>query len=220
MTHNVFAAIQLNLKRNTDRTLLSIPGGRRLTGSDLDSESATLASALIDLGLAPGDRVSVQIEKGWMNVILYLAVLRCGAVYLPLNSAYTNSEIEYFLTDAESKLHVCGADRLDHVESLKSSIPELQILTLDGEGGTLVDAFEAAKAVGKTFTDIVGRDSDDLASIIYTSGTTGKPKGAMITHSNLVANAEMLTEAWRLQVPMMFFYIRYHYSTCTDSSWH
>ena len=125
MTHNVFAAIQLNLKRNTDRTLLSIPGGRRLTGSDLDSESATLASALIDLGLAPGDRVSVQIEKGWMNVILYLAVLRCGAVYLPLNSAYTNSEIEYFLTDAESKFHVCGADRLDHVESLKSSIPEL-----------------------------------------------------------------------------------------------
>ena len=196
MTHNVFAAIQLNLKRNTDRTLLSIPGGRRLTGSDLDFESATLASALIDLGLEPGDPVSVQIEKGWMNVILYLAVLRCGAVYLPLNSAYTNSEIEYFLTDAESKLHVCGADRLDHVESLKSSIPELQVLTLDGEGGTLVEAFEAAKAVGKTFTDIVGRDSDDLASIIYTSGTTGKPKGAMITHSNLVANAEMLTEAW------------------------
>ena len=196
MTHNVFAAIQVNLQRNADSTLLSIPGGRSLTGSDLESESATLASALIDLGLEPGDRVSVQIDKGWMNVVLYLAVLRCGAVYLPLNSAYTNSEIEYFLTDAESKLHVCSADRLDHVESLKGAIPSLQVLTLDGKGGTLVDVFQTAKAAGKSFTDVVARASDDLASIIYTSGTTGKPKGAMITHSNLVANAEMLTEAW------------------------
>ena len=107
MTHNVFAAIQVNLQRFADKTLLlSIPGGRNLTGSDLDAESAILSSTLVDLGLAPGDRVSVQIDKGWMNVVLYLAVLRCGAVYLPLNSAYTNSEIEYFLTDAESKLHV------------------------------------------------------------------------------------------------------------------
>ena len=96
MMHNVFAAIQVNLQRFADKTLLSIPGGRNLTGSDLDAESAILSSMLVDLGLAPGDRVSVQIDKGWMNVVLYLAVLRCGAVYLPLNSAYTNSEIEFF----------------------------------------------------------------------------------------------------------------------------
>ncbi len=196
MTHNVFAAIQVNLQRFADKTLLSIPGGRNLTGSDLDAESAILSSTLVDLGLAPGDRVSVQIDKGWMNVVLYLAVLRCGAVYLPLNSAYTNSEIEYFLTDAESRLHVCVADRLSHIESLKGSMPGLQVLTLDGETGSLVDAFETAKAAGQSFTDVVARAADDLASIIYTSGTTGKPKGAMITHSNLVANAEMLTEAW------------------------
>ncbi len=109
MTHNVFAAIQVNLQRNADSTLLSIPGGRSLTGSDLESESATLASALIDLGLEPGDRVSVQIDKGWMNVVLYLAVLRCGAVYLPLNSAYTNRM-------QSQSFHVCGAHvTLDHV---------------------------------------------------------------------------------------------------------
>jgi malonyl-CoA/methylmalonyl-CoA synthetase len=83
MTHNVFAAIQVNLQRYADKTLLSIPGGRNLSGSDLDVESAILAAALIELGLEPGDRVSVQIDKGWMNVVLYLAVLRCGAVYLP-----------------------------------------------------------------------------------------------------------------------------------------
>ena len=160
-----------------------------------DAESAILSSALIDLGLEPGDRVSVQIDKGWMNVVLYLAVYAVR-VYLPLNSAYTNSEIEYFLTDAESKLHVCVADRLSHIESLKGSIPGLQVLTLDDETGTLVDAFETAKAAGQSVTEVVARASDDLASIIYTSGTTGKPKGAMITHSNLVANAEMLTEAW------------------------
>jgi len=196
MTHNVFSAIQVNLQRYADKTLLSTPGGRGLTGADLDTESAMLSAALIDLGLEPGDRVSVQIDKGWMNVVLYLAVLRCGAVYLPLNSAYTNSEIEYFLTDAESKLHVCVADRLDHVESLKDSIPGLQVLTLDGETGTLIDVFEVAKAANKSFSEVVIRASDDLASIIYTSGTTGKPKGAIITHSNLVANADMLTKAW------------------------
>jgi len=196
MTHNVFAAIQTNLKHHAERTLLTIPNGRQLTGSDLDRESAILAGALMGLGLEAGDRVSAQIEKGWMNVVLYLAVLRSGAVYLPLNSAYTNSEIEYFVTDAESKLHICSSDRAEHVESLRSQIPELQVLTLDHESGTLIDLFDAAKTSGQMSDEVISRVADDLASIIYTSGTTGKPKGAMITHSNLAANAKMLTEAW------------------------
>ena len=117
----------------------------------------------------------------------------------------------------QSRLHVCVADRLSHIESLKGSIPGLQVLTLDGETGTLVDAFETAKAVGQSFTGVVA-EPDDLASIIYTSGTTGKPKGAMITHSNLVANAEMLTEAWAT-VLMMSCCIRCRYSMCMVCLW-
>ena len=85
--HNVFASIQSNLRRQAEQIVLTIPFGAKLSGIDLDSQSAILAAVLLDLGIEPSDRVSVQIDKGWMNVLLYLAVLRCGAVYLPLNSS-------------------------------------------------------------------------------------------------------------------------------------
>ena len=194
--HNVFASIQSNLRRQAEQIVLTVPVGAKLSGIDLDSQSAILAAVLLDLGIEPSDRVSVQIDKGWMNVVLYLAVLRCGAVFLPLNSAYTDTEIEYFLTDAEPKLHVCSRDRVRHAKTLKHNLSGLEVLTLDDESGSLFDLFLAASSEGKTVEAIVPRGSDDLASIIYTSGTTGKPKGAMITHNNLISNAEMLTEAW------------------------
>ena len=194
--HNIFVPIQSNLSRQAEQTVLTIPGGAKLSGIDLDSQSAILAAVLSDLGVEPGDRVSVQIEKGQMNVVLYLAVLRAGAVYLPLNSAYTDAEIEYFLTDAEPKVHVCSKDRAEHAEALKDSLAELEVLTLDNESGSLSDLFVEAKLAGKALEKITPRAADDLASIIYTSGTTGRPKGAMITHNNLVSNAEMLTQAW------------------------
>ena len=117
-------------------------------------------------------------------------------MYLPLNSAYTDTEIEYFLTDAEPKLHVCSRDRARHAKNLKHSLTGLEVLTLDDKSGSLFDLFLAASSEGKTVEAIVPRGSDDLASIIYTSGTTGKPKGAMITHNNLISNAAMLSEAW------------------------
>lgn len=194
--HNVFVPIQSNLSQQAEQTVLTIPGVAKLSGIDLDSQSAILAVVLHDLGVEPGDRVSVQIEKGQMNVVLYLAVLRAGAVYLPLNSAYTNAEIEYFLTDAEPKVHVCSRDRAEHAEALKDSLAELEVLTLDNESGSLSDLFVEAKLAGKALEKITPRAADDLAAIIYTSGTTGRPKGAMITHNNLVSNAEMLTQAW------------------------
>ena len=198
--HNVFALIQSNLRRQGEQIVLTIPKGPKLSGIDLDSQSAILAAVLYDLGVEPGDRVSVQIEKGQMNVVLYLAVLRSGAVYLPLNSAYTNTEIEYFLTDAEPKLHVCSIDRAGHAERLKNRLVGLEVLTLDGESGTLFDLFVAAKLAKNSLEAISPRAADDLASIIYTSGTTGKPKGAMITHNNLISNAAMLTEAWAYSI--------------------
>ncbi len=196
MAYNIFAAIQISLKRHADRVVLQIPGGRELTGRQLDNETAILAAVLQKMGVKSGSRVSVQVDKGWMNVELYLAVLRVGAVYLPLNSAYTDTEIQYFLTDSESRLHICNGSRAAYVESLKPSVPGLSVLTLDGETGSLMDEFFSAEATGKSYQSVVERDHNDLASIIYTSGTTGKPKGAIITHGNLAANANMLKEAW------------------------
>jgi malonyl-CoA/methylmalonyl-CoA synthetase len=197
MPHNLFSLIQLQFLNQSDRILLSVPGGRSLTGSELDAETACMAAVLIDAGVEPGDRVSAQVEKGWMNVLLYLAVLRIGGVYLPLNSAYTESEVEYFLTDAEPRVHVCPQVRREHAESLVQSANEqLKVMTLDGDLGFLRDVFDDFKLSGRAVEEVVSREAADLASIIYTSGTTGKPKGAMISHSNLIANAEMLTEAW------------------------
>ena len=196
MAYNIFAAIQVSLKRHADRVVLQIPGGRELTGRQIDNETAILAAVLQKMGVESGSRVSVQVDKGWMNVELYLAVLRIGAVYLPLNSAYTDTEIQYFLMDSEPRLHICNGSRAAYVESLKPSVPGLSVLTLNGETGSLMDEFFSAEVSGKSYRPVVERDHMDLASIIYTSGTTGKPKGAMITHGNLAANADMLTEAW------------------------
>ena len=196
MAHNIFSAIQISLKRHANRVLLQIPEGRELTGCQLDNETAILAAVLKKMGVESGARVSVQVDKGWMNVVLYLAVLRIGAVYLPLNSAYTDTELQYFLTDSEPRLHICNGIRAAYVESLKPSVPGLSVLTLDGETGSLMDEFFSAEITGSLNQSVAERDHNDLASIIYTSGTTGKPKGAMITHGNLASNAKMLTDAW------------------------
>ncbi len=196
MSNNLYSAIQSALHKAPERALIRLLDGRSLTGADLDRDSAILASVLVAAGVTPGDRVSVQVDKSWMNVVLYLAVLRVGGVYLPLNTAYTDSEITYFVTDAEPKVHVCSAQRAAHVEGLTGEVAGLSVMTLGDESGSLYDAFLAAQSAGSRVDAIADRAADDIASILYTSGTTGKPKGAMITHGNLLSNAQMLTEAW------------------------
>jgi malonyl-CoA/methylmalonyl-CoA synthetase len=196
MSHNLYQRIRDALSADPERDILKLPDGRGIQAAELDQQVAYAAYVLQEAGVAPGDRVSVQIDKSWMNVVLYLAVLQIGGVYLPLNTAYTDSEIEYFLTDAEPKVHVCAPSRRVHAESLRSEVVGLQVFVLDDEGGSFFDAFARARERGLAVDTVVARQSDDLASILYTSGTTGKPKGAMITHGNLGSNASMLTEAW------------------------
>ena len=176
-----------------DRAAIRTPEGAVFTYGDLIAWSGRLAGALTAAGVRPGDRVAVQVEKTPQAVLLYLACLRAGAVYLPLNTAYTLAELDYFLGDAEPSLVVCDPQRLDGVTSLAGKIGAA-VETLDADGrGTLMDRAAAAPA---EFAD-VARSPEDLATILYTSGTTGRSKGAMLSHRALSSNALTLRDAWR-----------------------
>jgi malonyl-CoA/methylmalonyl-CoA synthetase len=177
-----------------DRPFLMMPGQSPLRYSDLDSKAGHLSSRLLELGVKPGDRVMVQVDKSAQSVLLYLACLRVGAIYIPLNTAYTPAEIAYFAGDAEPQLFVCRpADRealLPIVEQL--GVPHLRTLGREADGDLLEDLDRTDPA-----PPVAMRCGDDIAAILYTSGTTGRSKGAMLTHANLQSNAEVLHDYWR-----------------------
>ncbi len=164
--------------------------GRRLTYGDLRALSGRLAHALADYGVEPGDRVAVQTDKSPEALALYMAVVRAGAIYLPLNTAYTSTELAYFLEDAEPRLFVCAPKRRDEALALGVAVATLGV---DGVEG---DLLALASKQPHSFQS-VRRGPDDLAAILYTSGTTGRSKGAMLTHRNLLSNSLMLKNFWR-----------------------
>ena len=168
---------------------LTTPQGRTLTYGDLETGSARLANALVEAGVRPGDRVAVQVEKSPEVVLLYLACLRAGAVYLPLNTAYTLNELAYFIGDAQPRIVVCDPKSEAGLAALAAAV-----LTLDAQGQGSLSELAAGQAAA---FDTVPRDGEDLAAILYTSGTTGRSKGAMLTHANLASNASTLVQAWR-----------------------
>jgi malonyl-CoA/methylmalonyl-CoA synthetase len=190
---NLFETIRSRIASPV-RTFIIKADGATLSYGDMLDRTGQLANALILAGVEPGDRVAVQVEKSVENFLLYLATLRAGAVYLPLNTAYTLAELDYFIGDAEPKLVVCDPVKRDGLAEIAKKRGVASVETLDAKGrGSLIDA--AGKAP-KDFAD-VPRADDDLAAILYTSGTTGRSKGAMLTHRNLSSNAETLREYWR-----------------------
>jgi malonyl-CoA/methylmalonyl-CoA synthetase len=166
--------------------------GRRYTYADMVDASARFANVLVGLGVKPGDRVAVQVEKSFEALMLYLGTVRAGAIFLPLNSAYTPAEIEYFLGDAEPAVFVCDPAKAAALKPYADKAGA-RLETLGVSAGTLFDK-QASAATG--FADI-DRGPDDLAAILYTSGTTGRSKGAMLSHDNLASNALALVEYWR-----------------------
>src|SRR5246127_4424912 len=178
-----------------DPTWLAIEtaDGQRISYADLISRAGQMANVLVAADVKPGDRVAAQTEKSVPGLVLYLATVRAGAVYLPLNTAYTLNELEYFITDAEPALVVCDPSKAQGIGAIAAKVgAKVETLGADGKG-TLTDA--AAKAKPEFAT--VARADDDLAAILYTSGTTGRSKGAMLTHDNLASNSLSLVDYWR-----------------------
>jgi malonyl-CoA/methylmalonyl-CoA synthetase len=165
--------------------------GRKLTYGDYWELAGMLANALAAHGVTRGARVAVQVEKSVEALALFLACARRGAVFLPLNTAYTVAELAYFIGDAEPSLIVCSPAQEAALADLARG---RALLTLDGDGKGSLTA--AAARASPTFKDVLS-NWDDLAAILYTSGTTGRSKGAMLSHGNLASNALSLVEAWR-----------------------
>jgi malonyl-CoA/methylmalonyl-CoA synthetase len=178
-----------------DKPFLIVPGGPEIGFADVPARSAQVANALVQCGVAPGDRVAAQVEKSVDAVMIYLACLRVGACYLPLNPTYTPPEIEYFLRDSEPALFIVDPARSDAMRSVAENAGVPRTETLDDHGG---GSFARLAAAAETAFDDRPTDAGTLASILYTSGTTGRPKGAMLSHGNLLSNASALVETWRI----------------------
>ena len=183
-------------RQDLDRssTFIARPGRPAIAYAHAFEAAARVADALIDLGLRPGDRVAVQVEKSAEAVFLYLGCLRAGLVFLPLNTAYKLAELEYFIGDASPGLVVAGSASAAELGKIcdKLGVDHFETLNADGSGSF----FELANRQSGRHP-VVERNSGDLAALLYTSGTTGRSKGAMLSHGNLASNCSVLKTLWK-----------------------
>jgi malonyl-CoA/methylmalonyl-CoA synthetase len=157
-----------------------------------------IANLLLALKLPEGSRIAVQVEKSVEAMMLYLATLRAGYVFLPLNTAYRSAEMEYFIGNSEPAVVVCSAGNFGWVSKIAFKAGTRHVFTLnDDRTGSLLD--RAAHCSDRHA--IATKGEDDLAAIVYTSGTTGRSKGAMLTHGNLLSNAQVLKDYWGWRSP-------------------
>lgn len=193
---NLYSQFEQAFIANPDKIAFETFDNKEYLYADLIALSGQYANLLTSSGAKPGDRVAVQVSKTVEAVILYLACLRAGLAYLPLNTAYKTAEISYFLGDSNPAILVCDPKDLSTLESLASEHGVLKIYTLDANGEGSLSIESAAQSTDQT---VVERNEDDLAAILYTSGTTGRSKGAMLTHKNLSSNAKSLSKAWAFE---------------------
>jgi malonyl-CoA/methylmalonyl-CoA synthetase len=192
MNANLFSRLFDDLD-DPARLAIETTDGQHISYSELISRAGQMANVLVSRGVKPGDRVAAQTEKSVPGLVLYLAVVRAGAVYLPLNTAYTLNELEYFIGDAEPSLVVCDPAKAEGIGAIAGKVgAKVETLGADGKG-SLTEAAAKAPAPFET----IARAGDDLAAILYTSGTTGRSKGAMLTHDNLASNSLTLVDYWR-----------------------
>ncbi len=191
--NNLFSVFRSHIKA-PDAPFIHLPQGGVITYADMVARSGQYANALISLGISPGDRLAVQVDKSIEALFLYLGCLRTGAAFLPLNTGYREKELAYFIVDAEPHIFVCAPDRKSELEKISNTSDVAHLVTLGADGrGTMAALADEAD---REFEDVACQ-RDDLAAILYTSGTTGRSKGAMLTHNNLLSNALALAEYWR-----------------------
>ncbi len=189
---NLYSALRAGFPADLDSTAIDAEDAR-YSWRDLERGSAMLANWLARLELPAGSRVAVHTDKSVEGLILYLAVLRAGLVYLPLNPAYQASELEHFISDAAPGVVICAGRNFGWVSKLAFQRGVRWVFTLDDDRtGTLLDR---ASQMSDQHAP-VPRDAADLAAILYTSGTTGRSKGAMLSHGNLLSNAQTLKTFW------------------------
>ncbi len=190
---NLFAALRAAVPETLDAVAIETDNGLNYSWRDLDRATAMLANLLESLQLPAGARIAVQVDKSVEALMLYLATLRAGFVFLPLNTAYQSAEIAYFVGDAEPAVVVCAPKNFGWVSKIAFTAGTQHVFTLgDNRTGSLLEraAHQSDQHV------VVERRADDMAAILYTSGTTGRSKGAMLSHGNLLSNAVMLKDYW------------------------
>jgi malonyl-CoA/methylmalonyl-CoA synthetase len=196
MNQNLYSLLAAHFPKDQQAPCMILPDGRVWTYGDVERASGRIANLLVALGLQPGDRVAAQVEKTPEALVLYLAAIRAGMVFLPLNPAYQRHELAYFLADAKPGLFVCRPQSRALADELAAQAGVPHVLELDDHGrGSLI---AAAAPQADAFTT-VARQSGDLAAILYTSGTTGRSKGAMLSHGNLAHNARTLHAYWHFE---------------------
>ncbi|MDD2925337.1 malonyl-CoA synthase [Rhodoferax sp.] len=190
---NLYTALRRAFPADLEHTAIETDSGLFYTWRDLESGTAMLANFLQSLDLPDGARIAVQVEKSVEALMLYLATLRAGYVFLPLNTAYQSAEMDYFIQDAEPAVVVCSAANFGWVSKLAFRAGTPWVFTLnDDRSGSLLER----AAHWPDQHQVVVRQADDVAVIIYTSGTTGRSKGAMLTHGNMLSNALVLKDYW------------------------
>ncbi len=190
---NLFAALRAAFPVELDSVAIETDSGLHYSWRDLERATAMMANLLVSLKLPAGARVAVQVEKSVEALMLYLATLRAGYVFLPLNTAYQSAEIEYFIGNAEPAVVVCTPQNFGWVSKIAFKAGSGHVFTLgDDRTGSLLE-----RAVHCSDRHMAAqRRADDLAAILYTSGTTGRSKGAMLSHGNMLSNAVMLKDYW------------------------
>jgi malonyl-CoA/methylmalonyl-CoA synthetase len=194
--HNIYTLFASRFPAHLTEDFIENETGTCWSYEDMERQSARYACFLTSLGVKPGNRVAVQVDKSPEAVFLYLGCLRAGFIYLPLNTAYLENEVDYFLENAKPAVVVCRPEAREMTDrlALARDVPHVFSMNQDGGG----DLAGQASQVVADFTAVDSAE-DDVAVILHTSGTTGHPKGAMITHGNLADNSQVLHQAWGWQ---------------------